>query len=143
MDSELIAILAAVTGVANVGFRVIEKLVDNALNKRKQGDTDDLPTSPKTLKSGHSSDLAIQRYAIGEIREDIDKIMEKTRDVLSSVSKEIPHQIQDLNEKQEATLEDIKDLRECMDRLRSALENNTSATRALYELFASQLKHNR
>ena len=131
----LLAIIGSVVGVFTVLARVIENLVVHVLDSRKNP-----PKSVKVVSTKYTTDLAVQRRAIDEVQEDVEKIENMIRAVETTTSKDLPYQIEQIGTRLTHIHEELHKLQAVFEQVRPAMEGNTQATDRLYDLLAKVLR---
>jgi polyhydroxyalkanoate synthesis regulator phasin len=136
----LLGLVAAVVAVAHIGMQLAHKFVSHLLEEKRKNSKD---RKSWPSRAGPTVDLAVQGRALEGLQDDVDALQTEVRKIEGAVSKDLPHQMDLLNSKADLTRSDIRELKDPLDRLRTSLDGNTAATKALYDLLAAQIKSRR
>ena len=132
-----IGLIAGIVAITTIVARVLDRLVIYVIeDKRKKNKEEAL--SART--GGYTTDLAVQRRVMEEVQDDLEKVRDLSREETTALSKDIPHLIAQLLAKHDLTHDNIRELRNAFALLQSALEGNTAATKALYDLLAKNIR---
>lgn len=137
----LIGVVAGIVAVIGVALKIVDKVLDYFLGELKKkrdngkGDDERLPS-----KGGHTADLAVQRHVIGEVHADVERMSDLVRDANAILSKDLPHKLDQLMRRHEQTLGKLQGFESSLALLQAAIEGNTAATRALYDMLAKILQ---
>lgn len=140
VNGTVLGVLAAAIALSTILARVVEKLVDKALERRKNGHYRSKEGGHKKaleLKSS-TTDLALQAQTLNTVIEDLDEVKRIVYDNKAAMTKDLPHVLERMELKQSDILENGRDQLKELQELRRAIDNNTSATKALHNFLARQ-----
>lgn len=141
----LTGIITAVVAITTILARLVEKVVDHLLSKKKKEPEQSSlnGASPK----GYTTDLAVQRQIMQEVQGDVDRVRDVLSDLTatanetrSALRNNVPDMIDQLKEQHKITQGNVVEIIRSFRQIERALTMNTNATNRLHDLLADVLR---